>query len=64
MSDFFEMLAAEILFSYPGAYIRWRWLGKKESFKAYCNKNSTYDFLLSFAIYAGIAALIYGLLDI
>ncbi len=60
MSNFVEDLAFEALFTLPGAFVRWFWMGKKETFWSFVKKGSFYNYLLSFLIYGAVIILIVG----
>jgi hypothetical protein len=48
--DFFIQFIREFILVIPGAFLRWLYFGKKQPFSIYLNKNSIYDYLLSFII--------------
>ena len=45
--DFIAQFITEILLEYPGAFVRWLVLGKKEKFSTFTKKNKRYNYLVS-----------------
>ena len=38
----------EVLFEFPGAFFRWLYFGRKESFSNFIKRNSIYNYIISF----------------
>ena len=38
----------EVLFEIPGAFFRWLYFGRKESFSNFIKRNSIYNYIISF----------------
>ncbi|RYJ44560.1 MULTISPECIES: hypothetical protein [Flavobacterium] len=58
LSEFVTVFFQEVLFTYPGAFVRWIWFKRKSKFMEVVNQDTIYNFLISFFIVIGIVLLI------
>ena len=62
MADFLSEVVSgflqEVLFTYPGAFVRWLCFKRKIKFMEVVNQDTIYNYLISFFIVIGIVLLI------